>query len=590
MRRTTFFKMMLVAIALVISNVSSKAQILIENFDYTVGSTITSTAIADPVTGWLGHSSAGTANMVVTNGLTFTGYAGSGIGGAAYEANNGEDINKPFTGITSGVVYTAFLVRVDACTSAGYFFHYSTNPAASNFFSRLWVNGTANGIGLGSGTSAPASYIPVTTGTTVMVVLKHDFSVNTTSLYILNTFPATEPVTPSQTISETYSAAFGSVCFRQFHASQRIVIDGIRVATTWAEASAAPSETPKVATPTFSAIPGFVTTSQDVAITTTTPGSTIYYTIDSTDPNNTGNGTLYTTPISVTGTTEIRAIAYAPGFDPSSISTAKYTFPTDMADISALRAAPLSGFYRLTGEAVLTFQSAAGKAKYIQDASAGILIYDGSGKITTAYNSGDGIKNIYCTLSMYNGMLELIPFADPGVANSVGNVISPVVVSIANLANYQAQLVKVKDVTITGTGNYVYNTLYAITDVTAGNLRTAYSDLDYITTAISNTPKDITGVVYNYSLTEVDLVPRSLSDIVSAQGNGISKTVTDSNIYASKGNIVLTAGAGESVQVFNATGQRLVSKIAIDGLNTIPVSAKGVVLVKVGDRLAKVIM
>jgi hypothetical protein len=141
-------------------------------------------------------------------------------------------------------------------------------------------------------------------------------------------------------------------------------------------------------------------------------------------------GTTPVTVSNISSTKTIKAYASASGYTNSSVTSATYTFPTSVADLATLRAQSTSGFYKLTGEVYGTFQSVAGKAKYIQDATAGILVYDGAGTIITSYNQGDGIKNIYCTLTMYNGMLELIPFADPGAASSTGNTITPREVTI----------------------------------------------------------------------------------------------------------------------------------------------------------------
>ena len=189
MRKITYLKTMLVAIVLIYGSARTSAQVLLtEDFDYSIGQVITPTTAADPMTGWLSHSGVGTGNIAVTNGLSFAGYAGSGVGGAAYLGNNGEDINKTFTAQTSGVFYISFLVKIDAVSNAGYFFNLGPNPMGSTYYSRVWVNATANGIGLGAGSTAPTSYISVTTGSTVLLVLKHDFTANTSSLFVLSSF------------------------------------------------------------------------------------------------------------------------------------------------------------------------------------------------------------------------------------------------------------------------------------------------------------------------------------------------------------------------------------------------------------------
>jgi len=70
----------------------------------------------------------------------------------------------------------------------------------------------------------------------------------------------------------------------------------------------------------------------------------------------------------------------------------------------------------------------------------------------------------------------------------------------------------------------------------------------------------------------------------------INQASTNSRIYTSNGKVVFSANAGETIEIYNTVGQKLVQSIAVEGENTIPVSAMGVVLVKVGNRFAKVIL
>jgi len=316
---------------------------------------------------------------------------------------------------------------------------------------------------------------------------------------------------------------------------------------------------PMAATPTFLPAAGTYTSSQDVVLSCATPSSSIYYTTDGTNPNNTGNGTLYSGAIPVSATDTIKAIAYALGLDPSSVATAIYTLPTPIANIAALRASPTTGFYKLTGEAVLTYQSTAGKVKYIQDATGAIVIYDGNSIITSSYVVGDGIKDIYCTLSLYNGMLELIPYVNPGPAFIPVYNVTPAEITLASLTNNdQAKLVKIINTTITGTSGFVNGTNYPLTDPSGpGLMRTAYSDLNYIGSAIPLVAQDITGVVLvntSYSATIPLLIPRSLSDFT----NYIPATPVLFATPASKSGLNYVFGNGPSVsQSFDLTGSNL---------------------------------
>ena len=350
--------------------------------------------------------------------------------------------------------------------------------------------------------------------------------------------------------------------------------------------------TPIAATPSISVASGKYISQQNVIISSATNGASIYYTTDGTIPTNAS--TLYTTQIAVNSSQTIKAIAYATGDDPSLLSITTYTFPTNVSGISGLKTADVNGFYKLTSEAILTYQAPAtyAKPKFVQDANAGIMIYDSNAKITTTYNQYDGITGLIGTLSLYNGMLEFVPVSDPGAATSTGNTVIPQVVTLATLANYPSQLVKINNVSITGSGNFAATTVYTINDGTAGKLRTAYvlADLPYIGTAIPQVNQNITGISYNYSTTETDIVPRTSADMVNTTVTAVNQVSTNSGIYASKGNVVFSAKAGENVEIYNAVGQKLIQTKTVEGLNSIQVSSKGVMLVRVDNRIAKVIL
>ncbi|MGA2434112.1 MAG: chitobiase/beta-hexosaminidase C-terminal domain-containing protein, partial [Bryobacteraceae bacterium] len=76
--------------------------------------------------------------------------------------------------------------------------------------------------------------------------------------------------------------------------------------------------------PTFSPAGGTSTTPQTVMLSTATSGASINYTTDGSAPSNTA-GTLYAGPITVSGTTTIKAVAFASGLTDSTVSTATYT-------------------------------------------------------------------------------------------------------------------------------------------------------------------------------------------------------------------------------------------------------------------------
>ncbi len=93
------------------------------------------------------------------------------------------------------------------------------------------------------------------------------------------------------------------------------------VTVTYTEGS-----TPQVATPTFSPAAGVYTSAQNVEISTTTESATIYYTTDGTDP--TTSSDVYSSAISVSTTTTIKAMAVRAGYDNSVVATANYKIVT----------------------------------------------------------------------------------------------------------------------------------------------------------------------------------------------------------------------------------------------------------------------
>ena len=84
---------------------------------------------------------------------------------------------------------------------------------------------------------------------------------------------------------------------------------------------------PSAATPSFSPPGGTYTSAQTVTISDATVGATIYFTTDGSTP--TTSSAKFTTPIPVSTTTTIKAIAAASGFSNSTVGSATYTFNPD---------------------------------------------------------------------------------------------------------------------------------------------------------------------------------------------------------------------------------------------------------------------
>lgn len=190
----------------------------------------------------------------------------------------------------------------------------------------------------------------------------------------------------------------------------------------------------------------------------------------------------------------------------------------EVSSITALRAGNQDGFYKLTGEAILTAQMSYMNKKYIQDADAGILIFDPDGIITTIYNVGDGIKNLTGTLGEHADMLEFVPIEDPGAASSTGNTLIPLSVSISDLKsnfdNYESRLISIdgavsfEDAAGTFANGTDYN-IFNATDTTV--LRTDFYDTDLTGTTIPAMAM-VTGIAIEYYGT-VEIAPRFKADV-----------------------------------------------------------------------------
>ena len=77
-------------------------------------------------------------------------------------------------------------------------------------------------------------------------------------------------------------------------------------------------------TPAFTPGSGTYSSSQSVAMSDATPGAAIHYTTDGSTP--TASSSAYSTPITVSVTTTINALAIAPGYENSPVASATYTF------------------------------------------------------------------------------------------------------------------------------------------------------------------------------------------------------------------------------------------------------------------------
>jgi hypothetical protein len=130
-----------------------------------------------------------------------------------------------------------------------------------------------------------------------------------------------------------------------------------------------------VATPTFLPLDGTAFTgSQAVTLACTTPGATIRYTLDGSEP--TAGSALYTVPLQLTQMTTVKARAFVAGMADSAVASASYT---RLAQVGTPVFAPVSGTTFVSAQAVTITCATPGAAiRYTLDGSeptAGSTLY-----------------------------------------------------------------------------------------------------------------------------------------------------------------------------------------------------------------------
>ncbi|HLY42386.1 MAG TPA: chitobiase/beta-hexosaminidase C-terminal domain-containing protein [Terracidiphilus sp.] len=122
---------------------------------------------------------------------------------------------------------------------------------------------------------------------------------------------------------------------------------------------------PNAATPTFSPGSGSFNSAQNVAISDSTAGASIYYTTNGSAP--TTSSTLYSSPIAVSSNMTIEAMAVASGYNPSAVGSATYTVKLPAASTPQFSPAP--GSYMTAQSVVLSCVTAGASIYFTTDGS-----------------------------------------------------------------------------------------------------------------------------------------------------------------------------------------------------------------------------
>ncbi len=202
--------------------------------------------------------------------------------------------------------------------------HYSANTTLTDV-AIAFDNSITGTFGKGEGSTAPQYYTNGTAvrwygGNTLAITASNATISEIVLTYTQKNKNVTTDVGTYNHDNGTWSGSASSVTFTVESGSGHNRVSAIKVTYS------ASGSTPTCATPTFSPAAGTYTQAQNVTISCSTEGATIYYTTNGQDP--TTNSTVYSGAINVSTNTTIKAMAAKSGYDNSAVATAEYAFVT----------------------------------------------------------------------------------------------------------------------------------------------------------------------------------------------------------------------------------------------------------------------
>ncbi len=232
-----------------------------------------------------------------------------------------------------------------------------------------WSSSTLRGVGdCGSDihtTATNGQYVQYTfTGTGITYVSERSSSMGNVDVYIdgvLQTTVNCHSVAQiaQQNLFSISGLTSGSHTIKLVKSSgSTMAVDAFIVSTAAATQAAAP---------TFSPAGGTYTSAQSVVITSATSGATIRYTTDGSTPTET-NGTVYASPVSISVTATLQAIAYKSGLTDSAVTSAVYTIGTQQ-QVAAPTFSPVGGTYSTSQSVTITSATSGASIRYTTDGS-----------------------------------------------------------------------------------------------------------------------------------------------------------------------------------------------------------------------------
>ena len=280
------------------------------------------------------------------------------------------------------------------------------------------------------------------------------------------------------------------------------------------------AEVPTVAAPTFSVEPGMYYSSISLNLACATPGADILYKL-----NDSEYYTPYQSPISINSTTTVHAFAVL-GNDTSAMAHATYEFPLHVTLNDFKNGVPGNIYVISETDTKMDFVFRNDRELYFMSENPfqpeGLLVYDNSpATITTQYEEGETVDMLVGTLSIFNGLAEMIPVANPGKSiNSTPHAITPLEVTVsdllANPERYLSTLVVIKNGHFEA-GTFTTNSKTGVNFVQDESTILVYNNFKTVTASFEGGEKaSVVGLVALYNGVP-QIYPRGNSDIVCPQ-------------------------------------------------------------------------
>lgn len=209
-----------------------------------------------------------------------------------------------------------------------------------------------------------------------------------------------------------------------------------------------------VAAPTIEGTELFLGTTS--ATLSAAAGTTIYYTLDGSDPTTLSK--VYSAPIALNATTTVKAIA-ANGSKTSGVAAKTFTAAGEAPTIDAFKAMAQGTAAKLTlTDARVIYADATNRNVYVQDASGAICFYNAGLSLAT----GDVLNgSVVGTLTHYKNLPELTAnglTTAATVAKTTGAAIAPIATTVAAVQDkaYLCNLVQLSGVRLDSVGKDLY--------------------------------------------------------------------------------------------------------------------------------------